>query len=47
MNQRAWKPADHRRGVERAAMAILAVAGAFLAAGGIAYASVIMVYAFA
>ncbi|MFJ1569668.1 hypothetical protein ACIOG8_36555 [Streptomyces erythrochromogenes] len=45
MIQRDWKPADHRRGVERAAMAILAVAGAFLAAGGIAYAFVIMVYA--
>ncbi|MFE5678661.1 hypothetical protein ACFQ7B_12095 [Streptomyces erythrochromogenes] len=45
MIQRDGKPAGHRRGVERAAMAVLAVAGAFLAAGGITYASMIMVYA--
>ncbi|MFD5619526.1 hypothetical protein [Streptomyces yangpuensis] len=47
MNQRDWKPAGHRRGAERVAMAVLAVAGAFLAAGAIACTSVIVVYALA
>ncbi|MDX6764689.1 MULTISPECIES: hypothetical protein [Streptomyces] len=47
MNQREWKPAGHRRGVERAAIAILAVAAAVAAAGAIACTSVIVVYALA
>ncbi|MFD9082737.1 hypothetical protein ACFQ7B_05555 [Streptomyces erythrochromogenes] len=47
MNQREWKPAGHRRGVERAAVAVLAVAAAFLTAGAIACASVIVAYALA
>ncbi|MFG2339809.1 hypothetical protein [Streptomyces yangpuensis] len=47
MNQREWKPADHRRGVERAAVGILAVAAAFVAAGAIACTSLIVVYALA
>ncbi|MGW2276186.1 hypothetical protein [Streptomyces yangpuensis] len=45
MNHREWKPAGHRRSVERAAIAVLAVAGAFAAAGAIACTSVIVVYA--
>ncbi|WP_168714518.1 hypothetical protein [Streptomyces sp. A0592] len=47
MNQREWKPAGHRRGVERAAIALLSVVAAVAAAGAIACASVIVVYALA
>ncbi|NXY96847.1 hypothetical protein HYE82_21160 [Streptomyces sp. BR123] len=47
MHQREWKPADHRLGVERAAVAILAVAAALFAAAGIAMISVIAAYALA
>lgn len=47
MNQREWKPAGHRRGVERAAIAILTAAAAVAAAGAITCASVVMVYALA
>ncbi|MFD0266216.1 hypothetical protein ACFVGY_06420 [Streptomyces sp. NPDC127106] len=47
MHQREWKPADHRLGVERAGIAILAVAAAVFAAGAIAMVSVIAGYALA
>ncbi|MGW6978348.1 hypothetical protein ACWGE1_02680 [Streptomyces sp. NPDC054932] len=45
MNQRDGKPAGHRSGVERAAMAVLAGAAAFVTAGAAACTSVIAVYA--
>ncbi|MFD9521905.1 MULTISPECIES: hypothetical protein [unclassified Streptomyces] len=35
MNQGEWKPADHRRGVERVGTVIVAAAGALMAAGAI------------
>lgn len=35
MNQGEWKPADHRRGVERVGAVIVAAAGALMAAGAI------------
>ncbi|MEU2389482.1 hypothetical protein [Streptomyces sp. NPDC007369] len=47
MHQREWKPADHRLGVERAGIAILAVAAAVFAAGAIALVSVVAGYALA
>ncbi|WP_158879957.1 hypothetical protein [Streptomyces sp. NRRL F-4428] len=47
MNQRQWKPAGHRRGVERVAMAVLAVAAVLLAAGAITSTFMIVVYALA
>ncbi|MFK0258193.1 hypothetical protein [Streptomyces sp. NPDC090445] len=47
MHQREWKPADHRLGVERAGIALLAVVAALFAAGAIAVVSVITAYALA
>lgn len=38
MNQGEWKPADHRRGAERAGTVIVAVAGALMAAGAVFFA---------
>ncbi|MGW7440123.1 hypothetical protein [Streptomyces sp. NPDC054849] len=35
MNQGEWKPADHRRGAERAGTVIVAVAGILMAAGAV------------
>uniref|UniRef100_A0AAU2JV25 Uncharacterized protein n=1 Tax=Streptomyces sp. NBC_00049 TaxID=2903617 RepID=A0AAU2JV25_9ACTN len=35
MNQREWKPADHRLGVERAGTVIVVAAGGLLVAGAL------------
>ncbi|GHI85044.1 hypothetical protein Sxan_24080 [Streptomyces xanthophaeus] len=47
MNQREWKPDHHRRGVERVAATVLAVAAAVFAAAAIAIVSIVLVYTFA
>ncbi|MFJ6783024.1 hypothetical protein [Streptomyces yangpuensis] len=47
MNQPEWKPADHRRGVERAGTVVVAVAAALLAAVALALAFLMAVYALA
>ncbi|MFE6834686.1 hypothetical protein ACFVFI_07545 [Streptomyces sp. NPDC057705] len=44
MNQGEWKPADHRRGVERVGTVIVAAAGALMAAGAILMALLFLVY---
>ncbi|MFI8361645.1 hypothetical protein ACIGD1_15915 [Streptomyces sp. NPDC085612] len=47
MNRSEWKPAGHRRGVERAAVVVLAVAAAVAAAGVLVWAFLVAVYALA
>ncbi|MCX5177281.1 hypothetical protein [Streptomyces virginiae] len=44
MNQGEWKPADHRRRVERVGTVVVAVAGALMAAGAVLIAFVLLVY---
>ncbi|WKD32892.1 hypothetical protein [Streptomyces xanthophaeus] len=46
MNQGEWKPADHRRRTERVGAAVVAVAGACMAAGAICIGSVLLVYVY-
>lgn len=46
MNQGEWKPADHRRRIERVGTVIVAVAGALMAAGAIFIAFFLLVYAY-
>ncbi|WP_327737079.1 hypothetical protein OG749_28620 [Streptomyces nojiriensis] len=44
MNQGEWKPAERRRGTERVAAVVVAVAGAPMAAGAIFMAFVLLVH---
>ncbi|WP_327416016.1 hypothetical protein [Streptomyces sp. NBC_01233] len=44
MNQGEWKPADYRRGTERVGTAIVAVAGALMAAGAVLMVLLFLVY---
>lgn len=47
MNQPEWKPADHRRGVERIGTVVVAVAAALAAAAAIGLAFLLTVHALA
>ncbi|MCX5589018.1 hypothetical protein ACFV0H_15650 [Streptomyces erythrochromogenes] len=47
MNQPEWKPAGHRRGVERAGTVIVAVAAALAAVVAIGLACLLAVYGLA
>ncbi|WP_405428024.1 hypothetical protein [Streptomyces erythrochromogenes] len=47
MNQPEWKPAGHRRGVERAGTVIVAVAAALAAAVAIGLVCLVAVYSLA
>ncbi|MFE9477879.1 hypothetical protein ACFYNM_04660 [Streptomyces spororaveus] len=44
MDQGEWKPADHRRGTERAGAVVVAAAGAVMAAGAICIAFLLLAY---
>lgn len=44
MNQRAWKPADHRLGVERIGTVFTAVAGGLMLAGAMFFVLLLLVH---